>query len=364
MTEKEDYKRMVSRFIEWERLPKEKFSKSWSLWIEEHEYAAGMSAKQFIQGIVKIGDFSDREGFIKIWSDNTDEQGWPIVGRSLSIFQKGIVPAWEHKANLLGGHWVIQIVNFDKAEQVWYTLLMTILCEQLGHQSKEINGIMISPRDRSTMIYVWNRHSLNAKYKELMKSFICETLDVPPHWTRYNTHKYKLNKNKTKKKEHGQPNQKPENSPQDSEPTSEPDQQPNLSDHASEIDHEDSTTQPLENEGPFSPPLETEFRQSSDQPTISNEQPTTNISSDQRSIELDSVEEEEEEEYQPETEEDDEDDEENSESELQEIPSQETLPITNKQPTFFSQHVFTMSIGFLIIIAALYNIYILFYARS
>eukprot|EP00012_Vannella_robusta_P002679 CAMPEP_0206190334 /NCGR_PEP_ID=MMETSP0166-20121206/4691_1 /ASSEMBLY_ACC=CAM_ASM_000260 /TAXON_ID=95228 /ORGANISM="Vannella robusta, Strain DIVA3 518/3/11/1/6" /LENGTH=284 /DNA_ID=CAMNT_0053606399 /DNA_START=382 /DNA_END=1239 /DNA_ORIENTATION=- len=161
-----------------------------------------MSKTQFASALEKVGDFHSMKELCKLWSEHTDEQGKPIKDCNLLIFQNGIKPLWEEPANIVGGHWVVRIMrNEAKAEQVWYSLLMTVICGQLtGVKSQEVTGIVISPRDHLTQIYVWNKHSLNSKYKEIMQSFISDSLDVPKHWLRYNTHKHKVYKNTNPKK--------------------------------------------------------------------------------------------------------------------------------------------------------------------
>jgi len=370
-------KRIVKRIREWENLPST-FSKTWTLWIDQTAYEAGKSAKQFYEGIINLGDFSSLDEFCDLWSEITDEQGWPKLGRSTSIFQKGIAPAWEHKDNALGGHWLVKINNFEKSEQVWYSLLMTILCEQLtGVRTSEINGIMISPRERGTMIYVWNRHSLNGKYKEIMQNFIRDTLDVPQHWMRYNTHKYKLNKNKTKKKEQQEQAHAPSSTCDDQEntnsanttanPSQEPQPQPQLQPTKNDHGHPSTDIPPRSPQRPSAQIVSSP----QSQPSVADPSQDPNLDSfgeSKRSIEIGKEEQSHSEE------------EEHSEGELQEYDhisdddefleegqqpmgtSMEYIadpPLTAEQ-SFLAKHWFTISIGFLIFIAALYNIYIIF----
>ena len=191
-------KAVTKRFKQWKPFPKGgKFPLKWSLWVEEFDrqtHRPGMSTSQFANSLAKQGDFENMDQLCRIWNKHTDERGHPFPDSNLLIFLEGINPVWEDPANLLGGHWVCNIINNEKkAEQIWYSLLMTIACGQFpGGYFHEIHGIVISPRAHGFRVYVWNKHSLNEKYNGHMKSFICETLDVPQHWVRYNTHKQKV----------------------------------------------------------------------------------------------------------------------------------------------------------------------------
>lgn len=361
-----DPKRIIKRFREWENLPTT-FSKTWSLWIDQTAYEPGKTAKQFYEGIIHLGDFSTLEEFCELWSETTDEQGWPKLGRSTSVFQKGIAPAWEHKDNALGGHWLVKINNFEKSEQVWYSLLMTILSEQLaGVHPREINGIMVSPRERGTMIYVWNRHSLNGKYKDIMQNFIRDTLDVPQHWMRYNTHKYKLNKNKTKKKEQQESARHP-NSPENSSDSEHPSNQENTNttntvpngsarEPAKELlPAPQSTLQEPKhpNLAPESTPKSPRVVQREE--ASKDEPPVQAIGED--SSESEEVSEEAERAY------DHVSDDDGFLEEGQPPVGTSMEYIAESRPaeseSFLARHWFTISIGFLIFIAALYNIYII-----
>jgi len=184
----------------------------------------------------KRGDFENMDQLCKLWNKNTDERGYPHPDCNLFVFVEGIVPTWEDPANRLGGHWVCKILrNEKKAEQLWYSLLMTIVCGQFpGRYYQEINGIVISPRGNEVRVYVWNKHSLNAKYKESMSSFICDTLDISPQFMRYNTHKHKVYTNKVKNSKKKKKNNKNTNS--DNEHSAEEDDHH----HSEEDDHHHS----------------------------------------------------------------------------------------------------------------------------
>ena len=202
----QNQKPVVRRFWKWKPLPERgRFPQQWSFWVEDfnkQNHKSGMSSDQFADGLHKVNDFNDMKQFCFHWSKYTDDQGRPKHNCNLLIFHRGITPVWEDPANIIGGHWVIRILkNERKSEQVWYSLLMTVLNGQLpGVNQQEVTGIVISPRDNGTQIYVWNKHSLNSKYKDIMQSFICDSLDVPSQWMRYNTHKHKVYKNKGGKK--------------------------------------------------------------------------------------------------------------------------------------------------------------------
>lgn len=207
MTNTPTQKSIVQRFLQWKPFPEEGvLPLGWSLWVEQFQKAkhkTGMSKNQFASALNKEGDFQTVNELCELWSKFTDDQGKPIRDCNLLIFQQGIKPLWEDPANIIGGDWVIRIMRNDaKAEQVWYSLLMTVICGQLtGVTQQEVTGIVISPRDHLTQIYVWNKHSLNSKYKDIMLSFICDSLDVPRQYLRYNVHKKKVYQNANSKKD-------------------------------------------------------------------------------------------------------------------------------------------------------------------
>jgi len=220
-----EQKTLIQRFLQWKPFPENgKLPMTWSLWVEifkKSHHKAGLSKNQFASALEKVGDFRTMNELCKLWSEHTDEQGKPVRDCNLLVFQQGVKPLWEDEANILGGHWVVRIMrNEAKAEQVWYSLLMTVICGQVTNvKPQEITGIVISPRDHLTQIYVWNRHSLNSKYKEIMNGFICKSLDVPKHWLRYNTHKKKVlqNKNPSKKDKKNRKNKKTNQNTNESE---------------------------------------------------------------------------------------------------------------------------------------------------
>merc|ERR1712100_616445 len=168
----QNQKPVVRRFWKWKPLPERgRFPQQWSFWVEDfnkQNHKSGMSSDQFADGLHKVNDFNDMKQFCFHWSKYTDDQGRPKHNCNLLIFHRGITPVWEDPANIIGGHWVIRILkNERKSEQVWYSLLMTVLNGQLpGVNQQEVTGIVISPRDNGTQIYVWNKHSLNSKHKD------------------------------------------------------------------------------------------------------------------------------------------------------------------------------------------------------
>eukprot|EP00339_Tiarina_fusa_P011063 CAMPEP_0117004972 /NCGR_PEP_ID=MMETSP0472-20121206/5763_1 /TAXON_ID=693140 ORGANISM="Tiarina fusus, Strain LIS" /NCGR_SAMPLE_ID=MMETSP0472 /ASSEMBLY_ACC=CAM_ASM_000603 /LENGTH=240 /DNA_ID=CAMNT_0004706097 /DNA_START=329 /DNA_END=1051 /DNA_ORIENTATION=+ len=237
--------------------------------------------------------------------------------------------------------------NEPKAEQVWYSLLMTAICGQLtGVTQKEITGIVISPRDHLTQIYVWNKHSLNSKYKEIMQSFISDSLDVPKHWLRYNTHKHKVyqNTNPKENKKKGKKKQQKKEEPisSEDEEKEEKEEQELLTDEedvlqGQEIQEEKISAEDYEEESTHNHEADcteeiqkTVGETNEDQTELDNEIVDTTENKD--SI--------------------------NSESTREIITTKTETLVAEPQPAGVS--LFSVSIGFAIFLALLYNLYILF----
>lgn len=372
MTSITSEKRILNRFLEWEYLPTGNFSREWSFWIEsDHgviKEKQHLSSKLFIQKLHKVGNFSNVKQLCALWSAHSDEEGQPPIGINFLVFVNGITPAWEDQANSLGGHFIISLHNREKSEQVWYTLLMTMLTEKLeGFKQTELNGMIISPREVNNKIFIWNRFSHNSKFKDTMKSFIVDSLDVPEQYIYYFTNKYKMADAKRKlAQENQQKNERKrlqnQNKNRDPKPTEsqDPPQLDNNEDNSKNIEGDASPTSvPAQSQNP-----KTENRQDNKDKV----RPPTEVDEESEEEEEEEVEVLEDVKDQPQELPNSNNSEVNGRGiplvseKIEQAPKLNKPPqliVVEPQPSLFSNYLFTISIGFLIALALIYNIYVI-----
>ena len=105
-------------------------------------------------------------GYNKLISVKTVEEFWnlfndlPTVTTDMWFFMReGIPPRWEDPVNLEGGSFKFR-VHESKADNMWYTLSLHLVCEMMCRNIEDstlITGISISPkRHQNPTVSVWN----------------------------------------------------------------------------------------------------------------------------------------------------------------------------------------------------------------
>lgn len=110
-----------------------------------------------INGYKNICTFNDISSFWRIFN-NFNKYG--IKFNHFFVMREGVQPIWEHPINRNGGVCSFKI-ELNSYEHIWEDLNMRMMCGILTDNSKDINGISISPKNNWAIIKIWNKDSNN-----------------------------------------------------------------------------------------------------------------------------------------------------------------------------------------------------------
>ncbi len=133
-----------------------------------------LSKEDYESGIKALGSFSTVEEFWSYYQHMIRPDKLP-VGCKFALFQEGIKPAWEDKANDGGGSYTLRIKR-HLANRIWEDLLLGYIGEQCKH-SFEVCGLYLNIKASEATISIWTR-SIEQTEKTSIESWIKETIGL------------------------------------------------------------------------------------------------------------------------------------------------------------------------------------------
>jgi translation initiation factor 4E len=148
--------------------------KKWTLWYEkksDEQSNKCLKKDDYLNQLKKGGTFQSLPSFWKYWNEVQDVCNVPnkTSGANYHLFKNNIKPVWEDPKNIKGGKWTIVFPSGTSQQEVtkqWISFMLTLLLGEIGKDSSEINGAVLSVRSWGSMISIWNRHA-NSKHQNL-----------------------------------------------------------------------------------------------------------------------------------------------------------------------------------------------------
>jgi translation initiation factor 4E len=140
-----------------------KLNDSWVLW-----YHSPIDNKWDINSYKMIKSVNTIEEFWSLYNFLNDDH---VNYSMFFLMREGINPIWEDEHNKSGGCWSFKIAKKDVYKS-WTELSIALLGEFITidkTNSKEINGISISPKKTFSIVKIWNNNSKNHSYNILSK---------------------------------------------------------------------------------------------------------------------------------------------------------------------------------------------------
>jgi len=131
-----------------------------------------LSKEDYESGIKILGSFSTIEDFWSYYQHMVRPEKLP-GGCKFALFQEGIKPAWEDKANDEGGSFVLRIKR-QYSNIIWEDLMLSYIGEQCQYND-DICGLYLSSKANEANISIWTR-KIDQTKKESIEKWIKETL--------------------------------------------------------------------------------------------------------------------------------------------------------------------------------------------
>ena len=122
----------------------------------------GYTKLNFINNISPIYTMTSVEDFWGVWYNlKTPAQLDPPHGRSFSLFENGIIPAWEDAAHANGSKVSFRLyprnVRTETLVQTWRNLQLLCIGECFGANSADVTGVYLSVKRNFWKFQVWMR---------------------------------------------------------------------------------------------------------------------------------------------------------------------------------------------------------------
>ena len=131
-----------------------------------------LSKEDYESGIKILGSFSTIEEFWSYYQHMVRPEKLP-GGCKFALFQDGIKPAWEDKANDDGGSFILRIKR-QYSNIIWEDLMLSYIGEQCQYND-DICGLYLNSKPTEANISIWTR-KIDQTKKESIEKWIRETL--------------------------------------------------------------------------------------------------------------------------------------------------------------------------------------------
>lgn len=180
----------------------------WTLWFDNPKLAApGVDWKDNLK---TLGTFKTVPDFWRVYN-NVLPPSMIQASSNYSIFRKGILPAWEHPANLDGGKFVLTLPkpknnnqnnsqknqgggvhggtkDVPKLDEYWLFTILAVLGETMDATGDQVCGAVVSNRKSQDRIALWLKTGDQAVCVRIGERWK-KALDMEKTTLRYQTHK-------------------------------------------------------------------------------------------------------------------------------------------------------------------------------
>jgi len=143
-----------------------------AFWFSSASNKAKMSKEDYESGIKILGSISTVEEFWSYYQHMIRPDKLP-GGCKFALFQEGIKPAWEDKANEDGGSFVLRIKRVY-ANRIWEDLLLSYIGEQCEFND-DICGLYLNVKANEANISIWTR-AIDQNKQKVIGEWVKETL--------------------------------------------------------------------------------------------------------------------------------------------------------------------------------------------
>lgn len=135
-----------------ENAPKHSLQTPWCLWVQIH----AKTGKKWSDNLQNMYEFDTVEDFWSMF--NHIHSPRTAQGADLSIFRKGVSPAWEDPACQTGGRWIASFAKLraSSLEAMWLDLLIAMIGEDFHDEyGGHVLGTVCSSRGKTLKMSLW-----------------------------------------------------------------------------------------------------------------------------------------------------------------------------------------------------------------
>eukprot|EP00668_Euglena_longa_P002833 GGOE01003314.1.p1 GENE.GGOE01003314.1~~GGOE01003314.1.p1 ORF type:complete len:401 (-),score=96.81 GGOE01003314.1:615-1775(-) len=136
------------------------------LWSDRWEFHNG---RYKLSAIHQVATFKNPAGLQRATTQFSTNK--VPLGCSLHVFKQGIPPVYDHPKNCSGGHFKLQAVVAQSANELWAQLTEFFVTGQFPHQNY-VNGITYMKKQHARGLKVWLSKSLDNRLVSDVKKFI------------------------------------------------------------------------------------------------------------------------------------------------------------------------------------------------
>lgn len=124
----------------------------WCLWVLLHNQS---KKDNWQNSQMNVHAFRTVEDFWRLYNNIKSPSRVGVI--DFSVFKKDIAPAWEDETCRRGGRWFAKIdkMRAQEFDELWLTLILTMIGESFGEQGSCICGSVVSFRAKSSKIALW-----------------------------------------------------------------------------------------------------------------------------------------------------------------------------------------------------------------
>ncbi|CAF1117683.1 unnamed protein product [Adineta steineri] len=134
-----------------------------------------------------------KDNLIELSTISTVESFWSVFNRlklpsgisqgcDYFLFKKHIQPMWEDQYNRSGGRWCLGLSKPQRVNELdtyWLYTLLSLIGDQYGDDAYNVNGCVVSVRNKGDRISLWTRDWRNADVTKRIGSRFREVADIP-----------------------------------------------------------------------------------------------------------------------------------------------------------------------------------------
>nr|ACF75489.1 translation initiation factor eIF-4E [Adineta vaga] len=149
---------------------------SWTFWFFKNDRNSDWK-----DNLIELATISTVESFWSVF-DRLKPASGLNPGCDYLLFKKNIQPMWEDQHNRSGGRWCLNTHRNQRSADLdtyWLYTLLSIIGDQYGDDAYNVNGCVVSIRNKGDRICLWTRDWRNTEATRRIGNRFREVADIP-----------------------------------------------------------------------------------------------------------------------------------------------------------------------------------------
>ncbi|CAF1435836.1 unnamed protein product [Adineta ricciae] len=149
---------------------------SWTFWFFKNDRNSDWK-----DNLIELATVSTVESFWSVF-DRLKPASGLNQGCDYLLFKKNIQPMWEDQHNRSGGRWCLNThrnQRLSDLDNYWLNTLLSLIGDQYGDDAYNVNGCVVSVRNKGDRICLWTRDWRNTEVTRWIGNRFREVADIP-----------------------------------------------------------------------------------------------------------------------------------------------------------------------------------------